>query len=330
MKKRIAGFLSLLLILCAAAVPGAAFAKGTDAQRTLAYRLADAKEGAELMLANTAYYDGYSQNDLDYRMQKTDAQMDEYKDFAQEQTRDFTDAERELIERYFVEMENTLAENGYVLPPLEEMVFIKTTMAEECYVGGYTHGTQIYMSASILDEALKGDEYSLQYLKIFFWHELFHCLTRCNPDFREDMYRIIHFTVQDEDFPLPPSVFEYHISNPDVEHHNSWASFLIDGEEVRCFTDFVTTKHFENPGELFFNFCTTALVPIDGSDCYYTPEQTSNFDEIFGKNTNYVVDPEECMADNFSYAMAYGLDGPDGDGYPNPEIIEAVLAALKA
>ena len=99
MKKRIAGFLSLLLILCAAAVPGAAFAKSTDAQRTLAYRLADAKESAELMLANTAYYDGYSQNDLDYRMQKTDAQMDEYKDFAQEQTRDFTDAERELIER---------------------------------------------------------------------------------------------------------------------------------------------------------------------------------------------------------------------------------------
>ena len=141
------------------------------------------------------------------------------------------------------------------------------------------------------------------------------------------MYRIIHFTVQDEDFPLPPSVFAYHISNPDVEHHNAWASFLIEGKEVKCFTDFVTTKHFEKPGDVFFDYCTTALVPIDGSDCYYTPAEAANFDEVFGRNTGYVVDPEECMADNFSFAMAYG---PDGAEYPNPEIIEAILEYIKA
>lgn len=335
MKKRTVSLISLLLILClfAAGMPGTAFAQSIAAsqvrERVLAYRLADAEEGAALLLANKAYYDGFSQNDLEYRMQKTDTDIDEYKAFAREQVRDFTDPERELIESCFLEMENTLAENGYILPPLEEIVFIKTTMAEECNVGGYTHGTQIYMSEDILDDAVGNSEGALEYLKTFFWHELFHCLTRCNPDFRADMYHIIHFTVQDEDFPLPPSVFEYHISNPDVEHHNSWASFLIEGKELRCFTDFVTTRHFEKPGDRFFDYATTALVPIDGSDRYYTPEQASNFDEVFGRNTDYVVDPEECMADNFSYAMAFGLDGPNGDGYPNPEIIEAILAALK-
>ena len=56
-----------------------------------------------------------------------------------------------------------------------------------------------------------------------FWHEIFHCLTRCNPDFRAEMYKLIHFTVQEKEYSLPPSVFEYHISNPDVEHHNSYA-----------------------------------------------------------------------------------------------------------
>ena len=41
-----------------------------------------------------------------------------------------------------------------------------------------------------------------------------------------------------------------------------------------------------------------------------------------------MIDPEECMADNFKYAVLYGMDGPDGKGYPNPEIIEGVLEIL--
>ena len=69
-------------------------------------------------------------------------------------------------------------------------------------------------------------------------------------------------------------------------------------------------------------------MPIDGSDIYYTPEQAENFDEVFGTNTDYVIDPEECMADNFSYALTYGMSGPDGKGYPNPEIIEGILEIL--
>ena len=28
-----------------------------------------------------------------------------------------------------------------------------------------------------------------------------------------------------------------------------------------------------------------------------------NFIEVFGDNTDYVIDPEECMADNFGYAL---------------------------
>ena len=69
-------------------------------------------------------------------------------------------------------------------------------------------------------------------------------------------------------------------------------------------------------------------MPVDGSVTYYTPEQAENFDEIIGTNTDYVIDPEECMADNFGYTLAYGMDGPKGDGYPNPEIIEGIMDFL--
>ena len=43
------------------------------------YRLADRTEGIELMMSNDQYYDGFTQNDLDFRMQKTGATMGEYK-----------------------------------------------------------------------------------------------------------------------------------------------------------------------------------------------------------------------------------------------------------
>ena len=34
------------------------------------------------------------------------------------------------------------------------------------------------------------------------------------------------------------------------------------------------------------------------------------------------------MADHFGYTLAYGMDGPKGDGYPNPEIIEGIMDFL--
>lgn len=258
--------------------------------------------------------------------------MEEYQSFAKEQVEDFTDEEKALLDEYFSAMNQTLIDNGYYLPEMDEIVMIKTTMKEEPGAGAYTHGTQIYFGSMIFEGALSDDkdvrESRREYIRVVLWHELFHCLTRCNPDFREEMYKLVHFEVVGKDYELPPCVQEYHISNPDVEHHNSFATFHINGEDIKCFTDFVTTKHFENDGDSFFDYATTALIPVDGTDTYYTPEQADNFNEVFGTNTDYVIDPEECMADNFSFALAYGREGEDGNGYPNPEIIEGILNYL--
>ena len=34
-------------------------------------------------------------------------------------------------------------------------------------------------------------------------------------------------------------------------------------------------------------------------------------------------------ADNFAYAMLYGMKGDGGKGYPNPEIISGIIDYLK-
>ena len=332
----IATAIALILCGCAQTQGGnqngsaGAEASTTVERREIAHRYASASEAKDLLLSNDKYYAGFSQNDLDFRMQKSGATMEEYKSFAAEQTRDFTDEEKDTLDKHLADMATMLAERGYTLPPLEEVTFVKTTMAEECNAGGYTHDTTIFLASAVLDgSANKGEfEGNSEFLEVLLWHELFHCLTRNNPDFRADMYKLIHFTVHDAEYALPPSVMEYHISNPDVERHDSSAMFKIDGKDVECFMDWVTTKHFQKKGENFFGCAATALVPVDGTDTFYTSDQAANFNEVFGGNTGYVIDPEECMADNFSFAMTFGREGPAEGGYKSPEIIEGIIAYL--
>ena len=69
---------------------------------------------------------------------------------------------------------------------------------------------------------------------------------------------------------------------------------------------------------------TAVLVPVDGTDTYYYPEEAANYNEVLGENTEYTIDPEECMADNFGYLLAYDAEGPEGKGYKTPEIIDGI------
>lgn len=282
----------------------------------------DKDEAVSCFLSNEEYFDGFSECDIQYKTQNKNGTIEDVKEFGAAQMAEFNKEEQEGIRKIFEEMEADLDKNGYSIPETGEIQLIKSTQEEEGGSAAYTHGNHIYIGQDLTDYICSDNEEERQFGKTIMWHEVFHCLTRNNPDFRKDMYSIIHFTVQDQDYEIPPSVQEKFISNPDVERHNSYASFEIDGKKIDCFTALIATKPYEKEGDTFFDCMETALVPVDGSDKYYTSEDADNFWEIFGKNTEYVIDPEECMADNFSYAMADGMDGQD---YENPEIIKAVI-----
>ena len=317
MKKQVLIIITLVLLLSAAVC----FADDT----TFKYRFADAKEAAELLLSNRDYYDNLSQNDLNYRMQKLDATLAELEAFTATQTRDFTDEEKSAIDAAMAAIEQTCKEYGYKLPATDNIIFAKTTMQEECDAGAYTHGTQIYFGEKLLGYA-NSDNPDAQFIfREVVAHELFHCLTRNYPDFREAMYGILGFTVVAEDYDFAPEIDAVIISNPDVGHHNSYATFEIDGEMKDCVVIF-TSDPFAEPGDFFFNSMQTGLVPVDDLSVMYLSEDAANFWDVFGKNTSYVIDPEETMADNFSYAITYGLDDVE---YNTPEIIEGIIEYLR-
>lgn len=259
-------------------------------------------------------------------MQKKDATLEELEKFAAEQTLDITDDEKALIDDAMAEIEKTCADNGYNLPVIDGIVFAKTTQKEECDASAYTHGTQIYLGQIVFDLGMSDDESKNAYFHEIMAHELFHCLTRNNPEFREKMYGVLGFTVVDKDYVFPTKIKDLIISNPDVEYHNSYATFKINGEDKDCVVIFTTKDKFQKPGDSFFDSMVTGLVPIDDLGTMYTSDDASNFWEVFGENTDYVIDPEETMADNFSYLINYGKDGKD---YKTPEIIDKIEALLK-
>lgn len=291
------------------------------------YRFADADEAAALLLSNRNYYDNLSQNDLNFRMQKLGATLPELEAYAAAQTRDYTDAEKAAIDDAMRLIEETCAELGYSLPPTDGIVFAKTTMDEECGAGAYTHGTQIYLGEAVLSYGTSQDARQRESFQQVVTHELFHCLTRNHPDFRADMYGMLGFTVEAEDYAFPQSIRDVMISNPDVGHHNSHATFIIGGQPVDCTVIFTTARPFEQPGDSFFDDMVTGLVPVDDLSTMYTSDEAENFWDMFGRNTDYVIDPGETLADNFSLTlMARG----DSRYFTSPEIVEAIDAYLKS
>lgn len=292
----------------------------------IAHRFSDAGETAALLRSHEAYYAGFNQEDLNYRLQKKDGALEELLDFAAAQAEDFSDGDKAAVDDAMDFIAGRCAEMGYVLPPMDEIVFARTTMKEECDAGGYTHENQIFLNGQVLSFGLSEDENSRMWFRKLVAHELFHCLTRANPEFRAAMYAVLGFTVEPEDYVFGPEIQARIISNPDVAHHDAHAAFLIDGKWRECVLVFLAGKPFEAAGDSFFDGMTTGLVPVDDLSKLYTSEDAENFWQVFGENTDYVIDPEETLADNFALTILYG---PDGRDYPTPGIIEAIDALLR-
>ena len=215
-----------------------------------------------------------------------------YLQFAGAQTRNWNDEETALLQKSSQSINQIIREKELKLPFPEEVKLIKSTIKEEGGAGGYTRDTYIVL----IDRLLEHPEYVTKLLA----HEAFHVLTRNNPDFRKKMY--------------------------------SNATFTINGEKKDCCMVIYSTKPYE--GGSFFQYLNIGLVPIDKNTCkaiekegkavVYSINEASDFYDRMGRNTQYIIDPEEVLADNFSLLLT-GMT----EGLPSPEVIQKMEEACK-
>lgn len=275
------------------------------------FRFADKSEGISLKMGNENYLNNMSQQDLNYRMQKNDTTLDEYKEYSKAQILEFTAEQKKLISDAIAEIQKQIDSNRYKLPLNEELIFINTTAEDELGSYGYTLQNQIYLSNTLVSKS------NSSLLKKIITHEIFHCLTRSNPQFKKDMYKMIGFSVADEEPDFPQNIKENIISNPDVKY-DSYATFTINGKKRNCYMVWYLTKPFEKEGDDLLSWSSTVLIPTDNLSETYSINDASDFWEVIGKNTEYVTAAEECLAENFAFAILFGKNGIK---YNSPEII---------
>lgn len=114
--------------------------------RALPYRFASKEEAIKYYLSNDEYFNSFSEYDIQYRSQSIDGNVESVKEYGAKQMLEFTDNEKEILSSAMDELETIIKENGYHLPRIDEIVFIKSTQKEEGGSVAYTHGTQIYMN----------------------------------------------------------------------------------------------------------------------------------------------------------------------------------------
>ena len=317
------------------------FSLSGRAQTQINLKFATLSEAQSFISAEDHYTRGLSPFDIDSRVGKVNASFQELKELQKAECREWTQAEIDTISKSFKIIERRLEEGGFNIPVPNEVILIKTTMREEGNAGAYTRENQIYVGSGVIGVRKRSDGTELpipsaESLCSLMAHELFHVLTRNNLNFKSAMYRIIGFTRLEKEILFPDDVLALRISNPDVSFYDSYARLTVNGEKQNCTMINVASKAYE--GGSFFRYLKIGFIPLDtnfnpivkdGKTLIYGIDEASDFYDLVGRNTGYVINPEECLADNFSIAVNGFRPSPRLQELPNPEITEKIREVLK-
>lgn len=288
----------------------------------LPIEFATVEQGRQLLTTRDDFVTRLSPFDRAARL-KTDREVSEqeYLEFVARQVREWTDQERATLQQALKSLRPKIGPLAALLP--REVVFIKTTGQEEGEAA-YTRG-----QAVILPEAkLAGNPRGIEQLVA---HELFHILSRTNPQLRDKLYATIGFEPCGE-VQLPEPLRPRKLTNPDAPANRHAIQVEVEGKSQWAVPVIFASQDNYDPerGGEFFSYLELKLLIVDHTDPT-TPRpvklidmrQAEKFFEQVGRNTQYLIHPEEILADNFSF-WATGKRR-----LASPEVVERLVAVLE-
>jgi hypothetical protein len=298
---------------------GLSLANGTS------FEFASVEKGRQALATRDDFVERLSGFDRAGRL-KTDRPVSEaeYLRFVETNVLAWTDSEKAVVSAAIEQLEPAL--NKLALPLPKTVLFVRTTGREE---GGqqYTRANAVVLNASILGSGPGRP------LKQCIAHELFHVLSRANAALRERCYASIGFKPCDE-VSLPATLGLPRLTDPDAPKNNHYIELTAGGKTVDAVPVLYARPEkydAQKGGEFFsyleFKFLTvpkdTGQTPTFGSDSQLLdPGQVSGFFEQIGKNTQYIIHPEEILADNFALMVL-------GETPASPEILVHLKDALR-
>jgi hypothetical protein len=160
-------------------------------------------------------------------------------------------------------------------------------------------------------------------------HELFHVLSRHDRALRTRAYRIIGFRPCPE-ITLPAQLAPIRITNPDAPVNDAFIEVVADGQRVPAVPVLLSRSPKFDPaiGRDIVDYwmlkllvleaadATGRMRPVlrDGEPVLLATSEVSGFSEQVGRNTTYIIHPEEILADNFALMLT-------GRSVGSPEVL---------
>ena len=291
--------LAISILAClSAALIGSAATNISMGGNCLAH-FATASEAAEILTRKDDFIQRLSAFDRAARM-KTDrtVSQDEFLAFAKASVASWTDAEKGKVETAIGQIRPALEALSLPLP--KTIALLKTTGAEEGQAF-YTRDTAIVFPEGQLTAA------NATPLEKTIAHELFHILSRENPAIREALYQAIGF-IPCAEIQLPASLQARKITNPDAPRNDHSIRLRVDGQEVAAVPILFSAaeKYDTHRGGEFFSYLQFQFLILENGSGSFSagevvpPSRVSGFFEQVGRNTDYVIHPEEILAENFA------------------------------
>lgn len=208
----------------------------------------------------------------------------------------------------------------------ETILLVKTTGREEANAA-YTRGAAIILPENELRSRTEGA------LQALLCHELFHVLSRHDALLKKKLYSLIGFTECNE-VPFPDNLVR--ITNPDAPKNDYWIEVMVKGKRTLA----VPILYAEPPrydvlrGGSFFDYLRFKLLVVEkggeGADVTFDskapillePGSVEGFFEQIGQNTDYIIHPEEILAENFRILVMQVKD------VKSPEVLARLEKAL--
>jgi hypothetical protein len=286
---------------------------------------ASVEKSKSLLTQEDDFTHRWSPMDIDIRMQKANSTKEELMNYIPAQIREWNETEKNLLRSILDGFDQEIAKQGYHIHFPDTIYFIKSTLDEEAKGStAYTRSNYVVFNG---DKIIKPDSLT----KLVVIHEIFHVLSRHDPELRAKMYNIIGFKLVNE-IQLSEDLAYFKLTNPDAPFNNNYINLTHEGEPVECVMIAYADRKYT--GGSLWDYANIGLLKLTGTDIkqidmvngepvIYKIEEVTGFFEQIGRNTDYIIHPEEIMADNFAFTLI------GAKGLLNPETIDKIKRLLK-
>ena len=289
-------------------------------------RFASLDAGQKVLASRDDFALTLSRFDRQVRMQTADdVSLDDWLVFNAKHATGWTEPEVQRVTEALRDLQPRLARYEFQLP---QTIFLVRTTGKEEGDAAYTRQAAIMLPDKVM-------AYPKEQLEKLLIHELFHVVSRHDPALRQKLYAIIGFRPCDQ-VKLPADWDERRITNPDAPKIDCYIELKLAGQPMAAAPFLYATPAKFDPqmkGSLF-KFLTFKLLVLkrdgnrfvpalqDDKPVVIDPRSLEDFTRQIGKNTNYIVHPDEILADNFVLLLR------GQKNVPTPAILEKMAKVL--